>query len=159
MRRFLFRVVLAIALAFTLVPTAGADTGEPGGEGDLGLDGITVTRIAVLKSGYARVTGTIQCSEDLEWADVSFFMRQDVGRFHSTTGYGWDEVECSSDLGSASFSVIVEPEQGRFGPNRAQIQGEAWVEECRWDDETEDEICIWDEAWLEPTMMKVRRSR
>jgi len=41
-------------------------------------------------------------------------MRQDVGRFHSIIGYGWDEVACSSDLGSASFTVILEPEQGRF---------------------------------------------
>ena len=159
MRRFLFRAILAIALAFAVVPTAAAETGAPGGEGDLGLDGITITRVAALKSGDARVTGTILCSEDLEWAAVSVFMRQDVGRFHTVSGYGWDEVACSADLGSASFSVILEPEQGRFGPNRAQIQGEAWVEECWWDDEIEDEICVWDQAFHGPTLMKVWRAR
>jgi hypothetical protein len=158
MRRFLFSAVVAIALVFSVVPTAVADTGGPE-VGDLGLDGITVGKIAVLKSGDARITGTIECSEDLDWISVDFYLRQNVGRFHTVIGYGWEEVACSADAGSATFSVVVEPEQGRFGPNRALYQGGAIVEECWWDPDEEDEICVWDEAWLEPTIMKLRRGR
>jgi hypothetical protein len=158
MRRFLFSAVVAIALVFAVVPTAVADTGEPE-VGDLGLDGITISRLAVLKSGDVRVAGTIQCSEDLEWVEVQFALRQDVGRFHTVFGYGWDETACSADVGSATFSVIVEPDQGRFGPNRAQFEGGAYVEQCWWGPDEEDEICVWDEAWIGPTVMKVRRGR
>jgi hypothetical protein len=158
MRRFLFSAVVAIALVFAVVPTVTADTG-PGGEADLGLDGITITRIAALKSGEIRVTGTIACSEDLEWVDIELGVRQNVGRFHTMTGYDWAGVACSADEGSAAFSALIEPEQGRFGPNRAQITVWAWTGECWWDDESEDEICIWDEAGYGPALMKVWRSR
>ena len=54
---------------------------------------------------------------------------------------------------------MLEPEQGRIGPNRAQVEADAWTEECWWDDEVEDEVCTWDDVWFEPTMMKVRRGR
>ena len=157
MRRFLFSAVVAIALVFSIVPTAVADTDGPDGDGDLGLDGIAITSVAALKSGDVRVTGTIQCSEDLEWIQVYVDIRQDVGRFHSVVGFGGNEIACSADPGTASFSVIVEPETGRFGPNRAQTQGEAWTEECWWDEDIEEDVCIFDGVWIEPTMMKVRR--
>lgn len=158
MRRFLFRVVLAITLALTVVPTAAADTGDPE-PGDLGLDGVTITRIMALKSGAARATGTIQCSQDLELAEVYLSIRQDVGRFHTVIAYGWGDVSCSADLGTASFSVILEPEEGRIRPNRAQIEADAVTVQCSWDDEVEDEVCTWDTAGIEPTLMKVRRGR
>ena len=153
MRRFLFRVILAITLALAVVPTAAADTGDPGLT-DLGLDGITVTRVAAFKSGAALATGTVQCSEDM-WVEVYISMEQNIGRFHTVSAYGWADLACSADLGSASFSVMLQPEEGRFGPNRARIQADALTGECWWNDE--DEVCVWDDAWMQPTMMKVRR--
>ena len=159
MRRFLLSALVGIALASMSVPIAAADTGGPDGSDDLGLDGMTITRVAALKSGNVLVTGSIQCSEDIEWVDVVVEMRQDVGRFHSVMGYSWDGVSCNADVGSATFSVVIEPEQGRFGPNRARVQGDAWAEECWYDENIEDDVCVWDEAWVEPMMMKVRRGR
>jgi hypothetical protein len=158
MRRFLFSVIVAIALVFATVPTAIADVGDPE-SGDLGLEGIVISRVVALKSGDVRVTGAIQCSEDIDWAAVNIYVGQDVGRFHTVTGYGGDEVACSGELGKASFSVIVEPEQGRFGPNKARVEAETWTEACWWDEESEDEFCAWDVAWAEPMLMKVWRSR
>jgi hypothetical protein len=127
-----------------------ADTG-PGGNADLGLDGVTISRATVQpRTALVTVAGQIDCSQDLEafvWVEVS----QVVGRVWTVYGSGETLVDCLASDGSTDFSVSFYAGNGKFVPGRARLAGFAETGYC-----TEEE-CFYDDVEIGPMTMRLRR--
>ena len=156
MLRNLWARSLPIALLMTLLLGAAAPANAHGGEGDLGLEGISVDSLVVNpRDGTVTATGTITCSAELAGIFVGVDLSQVVGRFHTINGSGGTAVDCPAPAAEgepsiASYSVLVIPWEGKFAGGSAWVS--AFADICV---ETEfDFVC--DFASLERTSTRLK---
>ncbi len=150
--------VLCIALATPGL--AAADT-TPGDGTYGGLDSVTVTTVTVNpRTGQAMAAGQVTCSSDFEWIQVSVYLTQVVGRFHTINGMGWAITECLASEGSASFQVAFFPDAGKFAPGLARVSADAYGQgACYEDPETGEYWCDEGYASYGPVTIRLTRTR
>ena len=140
--------LLTVLLAWPI--GVAAETG-PGGNADLGLDGVTITATTVLpRTSLVTITGQIQCSADLDafvWVDVN----QVAGRHWTIQGGAETQVGCLAADGSAAFQVSFYASNGKFVPGRSRLEGFAETGSC-----TEEE-CLFDDVTFGPVGIRLAR--
>jgi len=94
---------------------AVAPVSAHGGEGDLGLEAISVDSLVVNpRTGTVTATGTVTCSAELAGIFVGVDLSQVVGRFHTINGGGGTAVDCPApaaegEHSSASYTLLILP--------------------------------------------------
>lgn len=80
---------------------------------------ITVNKFASFDphSGSATVSGTVTCTSDASWASLDTFLRQQVGRLTTISGWGSTSLVC--DGTAQSWSAWVYPDSGKFAGGKA----------------------------------------
>jgi hypothetical protein len=71
------------------------------------------------KTGQARITGTVACDRQAEFAEVSVMLRLETGRFY-TIGAGAASTACGP--APSAWAAIVSGENGRFVGGLATVQ-------------------------------------
>lgn len=79
---------------------------------------------AINKSGEATISGSISCSTNAEFAEVSASLRQSIGRF-TIHGSGFEPVECGSS--PTTWKVTIVGDNGRFAGGRATVEISAFA--------------------------------
>src|SRR2546423_4226431 len=138
---------LSVAMLVSPIAVA-ADTGG-GGNADLGLNAITITKTTVAgRTGAVTVTGSVDCSQDVNgYVDIS--VSQVVGRLNTIYGEGYTEFQCLAANGSAPFSLSVSPYSGKFAGGSATIAGYAEAFVCT------DVECFKDSVSVGPTSVRL----